>query len=80
MRQYKVSSPPKPLYLGKKFQMASITISELCSTDTEQRDLSTLELKAVLGGREVVYWDADGDGFADYKVVIKKNKIKFKAL
>ena len=60
--------------------MAKIIISELSSDRKGLKELSSLELKSILGGREVYYVDIDGDSIADVKVIEKKGKIKVKLL
>jgi hypothetical protein len=72
MRQFQVSFQPKQLYLGEKFQMASITISDLCPTELEYEQLSNREMEAVVGGRRrKVKVDLDGDGKWDVKIVVR---------
>lgn len=53
--------------------MANIKVSDLHPTEVGLKELSTIELEGVLGGREVSYVDVDGDHIADYKVIEKNN-------
>jgi hypothetical protein len=50
--------------------MSRIVINDL-KIESDIKEISFVHAINIVGGREVIYWDQNGDGIADYKVIIR---------